>query len=317
MRTVLSGAALCALFALPLHVSAQSIQATGSATNDALSPVCAAGVTTCTWLSPDGLSSSHGAGYATAGGPMGVVATVTANGLTSGGQFASGLAVFTDVFTLSNVPPGGTVQFSVYLTGSASLPANSCYSTATQRGGVVLTPPTSFGPSPCPVQARSNLYFWLDYNYAPTDPLLNTTGASVYDFIPQPLNSNYTNVSGVYDGLYSVTVPVVAGTVPIRFLMLANAGLLFPSPGGFTGTVSSDFFSTARINSILFFDANGVDVSDQVGFSAASGALYPIGLPTDDPNVVPEPGTMALLATGLALLGGAARRRVCSEEPLG
>jgi hypothetical protein len=244
---------------------------------------------------------------------MGVVATVTTNGLTSGGQTANALAAFTDLFTLSNVPPGGTAQFSMHLTGSASVPSGSCYSTGTQRHGVVLTPPAAVGPNPCPVNARSNLYFWLDYNYHPLSPVLNTSATTVQDFIPQPFNSNFTNIAGVYDAIFNVTVPVSAGTVPVRFVMFANAALnvfpgTVPPPGGFTGTASSDFFSTAVLTSIRFFDANGLDVSNQVGFLAASGVPYQIGLP-DEAVTVPEPATITLVAGGLAMLFGHRRRR--------
>jgi hypothetical protein len=314
LHRALPGIFTVLLMVSQVPVAAQGTQVSAGATNNANGQVCAVGVATCTWVSPDGLASSHGAGHATVGGPMGVVATVTTNGLASGGQSATALAAFTDLFTLSNVPPGGTAQFSMHLTGSASVPAGACYSTGTQRRGVVLTPPTPVGPTPCPVNARSNLYFWLDYNYHPLSPVLNPSAGTVHDFIPQPFNSNFTNVSGVYDGIFNVSVPVVAGTVPVRFVMFANAALhvfspgTVPPPGGFTGTASSDFFSTAVLNSIRFFDANGLDVSNQVGFLAASGVPYQIGLP-DEAVTVPEPATMALLAGGLALLGGASRRR--------
>ena len=300
----------------PIHAQTSSATANTSAGG---APGCLTSTASCSWVSPDGLASADAAAHAAVGGPLGVVASVNSNGYDPGGfnVSATAWAYFTDTFVLSNVPPGGTMQFNAQLTGSAAQ-NGGCQILGTYYNGVVLSGPTTVGPSPCPFVTSSNVSLLIEYDY------LNPGAGVTRMFLPGPLNTNYTNVSGSYNGIYSATVPVVSGSNAIRMQMFAIAHLFGPSgpfgsgaSGPITGSASSDFFSTARLNSIVFFDANGVDVSNQVGFTAASGANYPIGLPTDDPNVVPEPGTMALFATGLALLGGAARRRGRSEEPLG
>lgn len=311
---LVSGLSLITLLLTPAGANAQSATAGAGA---ALFPAAntreqtcndfvLASTAACSLTSFDGLMQATSSAYAAVAGPLGVQATVIANGYgvagAEGGAGAS--ASFTDLFTLSNVPPGGTVDFNVHLTGVATA-TGGC-----QVYGSQQSLPTTVGPNPCPHFLANILQVYLEYDY------LNPAPPPRSHFIPDRL-VNASNVAGPYDGLYGVTLPAVSGTVAIRLTMAANT-FFYGSTGPLTGSASTDFLSTARLASIIFHDANGVDVSNQVGFLAASGATYQIGNP-DATAVVPEPTTMVLTATGLVALLGRRRRESGggAQEPSG
>lgn len=66
----------------------------------------------------------------------------------------------------------------------------------------------------------------------------------------------------------------------------------------------SDFSHTVGLTGISFFDANNNDISADVTYSFDNGLQF---LPT---NVVPEPGTWAMMVCGLACVGLVTKRRV-------
>lgn len=79
--------------------------------------------------------------------------------------------------------------------------------------------------------------------------------------------------------------------------------------GGTPGTLlngsgTSDFFHTARIG-VQALDADGNDVTAAANLTFSSGTLYPV----TPSSTVPEPGTWALLGTGLIAVGSVAARR--------
>lgn len=253
----------------------------------------------CTLTSADGTVQITSSASATVGGPLRVAASAVANSAPAApnpGAIGYAVASFDDVFILSNVPPGGTVQFNLHLSGSAS-----------NSGEYGVGDPDSWA------YTSLNLALW--YN-APT---FHPQFANFF-IPPASITSNglQTNVLGTYSGLHSLTLSAVAGSVPVRFQMLVQAHV-HGAPnviGGTTlqGYAYADFYNTAQLHSLQFFDANGLDVSSQVGFLAASGANYQIGLP-DEAVTVPEPATMALVAGGLALLAGASRRKTREGGP--
>lgn len=288
-----------AVMGSPVTGSAQTvITQTGGAIQadpgNANYPRCAQ-PTSCFVLSADGLAQTFSAAYATVGGPLGATATATASGfgLPNANLGAGAVAGFTDVFTLSNVPPGATAQFTIHLTGNANQ-SGGCQSFGSQWNGVPQLGPLDVGPSPCPFYSGNNLSLFLDYD------LGNPLRPPRQHFVPAPL-SNWTNVAGAYDGLYSVSVPVAPGIVDIRTTLEVQA-FLYRAAGPITGTASTDFYSTAVLNAIVFYDASGVDISNQVGFSAASGVVYPIGGAGGNAATVPEPGTAGLVLIGCLVI---------------
>ncbi len=84
----------------------------------------------------------------------------------------------------------------------------------------------------------------------------------------------------------------------------------WPGVTGTSGTVSSDFYSTMQMVGLEAFDVDGLDITA----SAVQGfeSMYP---PITDPGnggpgtVVPEPGSVVLMATGLLGVLAVGRRR--------
>lgn len=240
----------------------------------------------CNYMSPDGGLLINSSASATIAGSLQASASVRANDW--GSQFqtgvwdlyadAYGFASFSDVFLLSNVPSDGNIKFNMYLAGAT--------------GGTVVGPWQS-----------AQAFFDLNLYYAPQagtyQAALFTSGIAGSPTLPQ-----------TYGGLYSVSVGAFTGPTPLRFDLYTGTTLGIPgAPAGtsLNGTVFSQV--GASLHSIQFFDGNGVDISDQVALHAASGAFYQIGLPEDATMTVPEPGTMALMASGLVLMLGQSRRR--------
>jgi hypothetical protein len=77
-----------------------------------------------------------------------------------------------------------------------------------------------------------------------------------------------------------------------------------------SGSLTSDFAQSARVSGFQVY-AGTTDVTDQVRVTFASGYQVPLGAP---PTLAPEPTTLALAASGLALTAGVARRRRRSRQ---
>lgn len=102
----------------------------------------------------------------------------------------------------------------------------------------------------------------------------------------------------------AMIIASAAGT----FEECANCDALFefvPRTGA--GAGSADFFNTMLLTGLLPRDANGDPVLNAV-FSAASGTSYSVR------GVVPEPGSLLLLGTGLVAVARRWRRRTRSRD---
>jgi len=101
------------------------------------------------------------------------------------------------------------------------------------------------------------------------------------------------------DGRFLVgRFPFVFGEMfPLWFQLESIAGTGFGAgrPTG-AGSSTADFFNTASIADLVFYDSNMQLLDDSPTVTSALGISY------EPVNPVPEPGTLTLLGTGVAIL---------------
>ena len=114
------------------------------------------------------------------------------------------------------------------------------------------------------------------------------------DFLTVPASSIGYQVDFVFGQPFylSLFLGVAAGTPMTCFV--CNGGDTDAQPATGIGSANADFFSTLVLSGMLPRDANGNPVLD-AQFASASNTRYSVE------GVVPEPGSLLLLGTGLAL----------------
>lgn len=120
------------------------------------------------------------------------------------------------------------------------------------------------------------------------------------------------SVSRAHSRTVSIDCPLPAtGTVYFGYVIgasagVADAGFILGNNAPFSASAETDAFDTGRITSLQFFDANGVDITSSVVYTAASGTQYPTA---GTAAVVPEPAPLTLAGLGLGIVGAVSRRR--------
>jgi PEP-CTERM motif len=232
------------------------------------------------------LSASARADY----GSLGVKAVGTYSGATSAFIYhaADASAYFTDSLTLSGTGTG-FIKFGFGIDGSSM----------------------TVGPS--------QVLTFLNYQFDKR-PL---AGVGISAFVSSVDLRNITSarsptaVGGVIPG-FNVSPGSVNGSGEVfTFLTAVDFGTAYnlavglytaSYPGTFGGVANSDFFSTAKLNSISVFDAAGNPVDFRI--TSGSGTLYDQFGAHPLAAGVPEPASWALMIAGFAIVGVSARRRI-------
>lgn len=95
------------------------------------------------------------------------------------------------------------------------------------------------------------------------------------------------------------------GEIPTQNVQVTLAGASAQGPTSFTATTDGVWYWHQWTTQSLGFMANAA----QVNITFSSLTSYDVGLDGVNVQAVPEPGSVALLGTGLALLGFTVRRR--------
>ena len=127
--------------------------------------------------------------------------------------------------------------------------------------------------------------------------------------------STFAEPAGPLNQLVSVQFPITLGT-PFGFgaTLSLVAGVQgfgntqpIPSPGAHNGAVAIDLSHTATFAGMQVVVGNQTLSPNQYSATAESGTYYATGVP--GASAVPEPGTILLLAGGLATMYGFRKRR--------
>lgn len=191
---------------------------------------------------------------------------------------AFAFALATDQLTLTapGMAGNGTLDISVLLDGVLQ---------STGGGGAAGFAAVTWGQDP-DAFAQANEYHLLQFatsgphGPAPSGPIVLGPVSFVWG---QPF-------------YLSMILAVGAGT-PVSSLLDCNGGDACLTPVSGTGSGTADFYNTMVLTGLLPKDANGNPVLN-TQFSSASGALYTL----NGVQTVPEPGSLLLLGTGLALM---------------
>jgi hypothetical protein len=125
-----------------------------------------------------------------------------------------------------------------------------------------------------------------------------------------PFMTQFRSITGGKDFLFGFAdLPVLGAFNPCSVGRHCESPFAISSLVGFDATV---FYTNDAGNSPLGTDSQGNPIGYQITIGASGSPIY---TPTDAALTVPEPGTLALVATALVAAGVAARRR--KAETLG
>lgn len=200
---------------------------------------------------------------------------------------AFAFASVTDQLTLTGGTGSGTLDISFLLDGVLQ---------GTDGGGGAMFAGVIWGQDPNPLESdNGNNQFQL-YQYATSGPHAG----------PVPSDPLMFSASFDWDKPFYLTMVLAVGAgTPLSSLLDCNGGDACLTPTTGTGSGTADFYHTMLLSGLVPRDANGDPVLD-ARFSSGSGATYSLDGIVAQP--VPEPGSLLLLGTGMALVYKRRRR---------
>jgi hypothetical protein len=190
---------------------------------------------------------------------------------------AFAFAYVTDQLTLTGGTGSGTLDISVLLDGLLQ---------GTGGGGGAMFAAVTWGENP---DGFDNSNQAQVFQYATSGP----------HAVPLPSDPVVFSASFDWDKPFYLTMALAVGAgTPLTSLLDCNGGDACQTPTTGTGSGTADFYHTMLLSGLVPRDANGDPVLN-AQFSSGSGAKYSIDGIVAQP--VPEPGSLLLLGTGMAL----------------